>query len=165
MQNLKILYPLRWVSMVGLLIFCVGCSGLAKKPIVEPNVQVRNFEITGLSLAGVEGIVTLDVENPNETKLSAKELNYAVAVAGNELVAGQSTDNISIPALGTDTVELPVEMSFAKLIEAFPKIMKSGLANYVITGNIKTNFATVPFTKKGEFKLPFSPAQLKEIQI
>lgn len=154
-----------WISVVGLLVLSVGCSGLAKKPIVEPKVQVQAFEITGLSFVGIEGLVTLDVENPNESKLSAKELNYTLAVAGNELVAGQSTDNISIPALGTDTIELPVEMSFAKLIEAFPKVLSSGLANYVITGNIKTNFATVPFTKKGEFKLPFTPAQLKEIQI
>ena len=155
----------RWISVVGLVVLCVGCSGLAKKPIVEPKIQVHAFEVTGLSFAGIEGLVTLDVENPNESKLSAKELNYALAVAGNELVAGQSTENISIPAHGMDTIELPVELSFAKLIDAFPKIMKSGLANYVITGNIKTNFATVPFTKKGEFKLPFTPAQLKEIQI
>ena len=155
----------RWPLVICVLVLCVACSGLGKKPIVEPTVQVRDFKITGLSLGGIEGLVTLDVENPNESKLSAKELNYAMTVAGNELVTGQSKNNISIPALGSDTIELPVEMSFAKLIETFPQVMKSGLADYVITGNIKTNFATVPFTKKGEFKLPFSPSQLKNIQI
>lgn len=102
-----------------------------------------------MSLAEVEGIVTLNVENPNASTLSAKELNYAVAVAGNELVTGQSKANISIPAL-------------AMLIETFPQIMKSGLADYVITGKLKTNFATIPFSKKGEFKLPFNSSTLTQ---
>lgn len=165
MSKQFILATSRWPLVICLLVLCVACSGLAKKPIIEPKVQVLDFEITGMSFAGIEGLVTLDVENPNESKLSAKELNYAVAVAGNELVTGQTTNNIAIPALGSETIELPVEMSFAKLIETFPQVMKSGLADYVITGDIKTNFATVPFTKKGEFRLPFSPAQLKNIEI
>lgn len=145
-----------------LLVLVAGCSGLTKKPLLEPNVEVREFEVTNVTLSGIEGLVTLNVENPNDTKLSAKELNYTVTVAGNELVTGQNKNNISIPALGANTIELPVQMSFASLIETFPKIMQSGLADYVIAGNIKTTFSTVPFSKKGEFKLPFVPPSLKQ---
>lgn len=123
---------------------------------------MQAFDITKVTLAGIEGMVTLNVDNPNDTKLSAKELNYSVSVAGNQLVTGYNTDNISIPAQGSSTIELPVQMSFATLIETFPKIMQSGLADYVIAGSIKTGFATVPFSKKGEFRLPFIPPALKQ---
>lgn len=151
-----------WAALAVLLTLLTGCSGFGKKPLLEPKVDVREFEVTNVTLSGIEGLVTLNVENPNDTKLSAKELNYTVTVAGNELVTGQNKNNISIPALGANTIELPVQMSFASLIETFPQIMKSGLADYVIAGNIKTTFATVPFSKKGEFKLPFVPPSLKQ---
>ena len=152
----------RWTALVAACLLLVACSGLGKKPLVEPKVQVQEFDITKVTLSGIEGVVTLHVDNPNDTKLSAKELNYTVSVAGNQLVTGHNTDSISIPALGSNTIELPVQMSFATLIETFPKIMQSGLADYVIAGNIKTTFATVPFSKKGEFKLPFVPPSLKQ---
>lgn len=151
-----------WATLAVLLLLLAGCSGFGKKPLLEPKVEVRAFDITNVTLSGIEGVVTLNVDNPNDTKLSAKELNYTVSVAGNELVTGQNKDNISIPALGANTIELPVQMSFATLIETFPKIMQSGLADYVVAGNIKTTFATVPFSKKGEFKLPFVPPSLKQ---
>ena len=139
-----------------------SCAGLGKKPLLEPEVQVRDFAITNVTLSGIEGTVSLNVDNPNDTELSAKELNYSVTVAGNRLVTGRNTDPISIPALGANTIELPVQMSFATLIETFPQILQTGLADYVIAGNIKTGFATVPFSKKGEFRLPFIPSSLKQ---
>ena len=151
-----------WGAWFILLVVVSGCSGAAKKPLLEPKVQVRDFEITNITFSGIEGLVSLDVENPNERELSARELNYSLLIAGNELASGQNQSNISIPALGTDTIELPVVMSFASLLETIPDIAKSGLADYAIVGSIKTTFTTIPFSKKGEFKLPFAPSKLKE---
>ena len=157
------LFPvIRWGEWMILLVIVSGCSSLTEQALQEPKVQVRDFEITNISFAGLEGLVSLDVENPNNSELNARELSYSLLVAGRELAAGHDQNNISIPALGTDTIELPVVMSFSSLLETIPEIAKTGLADYAIVGRIKTTFATIPFSKKGEFKLPFAPSKLKE---
>ncbi len=145
-----------------LLILFPGCASYNKEPLLEPTVQVRDFEITNVHLTGFEGLMILNVKNPNNVKLKASELSYALTVANNELVRGQNREHFSIPAHGEDEIELPVEMSFASLFETLPKIAKTGIASYSITGHVKTGIATVPFTKQGEFRLPLIPAQLKE---
>ncbi len=66
-------------STVGLLCLALlvgGCAVPLSKPLIEPNVQVRGLEITEATLGGIDAIVTLDIDNPNEVKLSASGLSY-----------------------------------------------------------------------------------------
>lgn len=142
----------------------VGCSGPLSKPLQEPKVQVRDLEITDASLGGIDAIVTLDINNPNDRRLSARGLSYELFVSGNQLVTGQDDKSISVPAFGSETIELPVRLSYFGLIETLPEILRTGSADYLVKGTIKTsifNYA-IPFTKNGDFKLPFvSPFNLQ----
>ncbi len=145
------------ICLLGLMLLVVGCAGPLSKPLIEPNVQVRGLEITDATLGGIDAIVTLDIDNPNEVRLSARGLSYEVFVAGNKLVTGQDNNAISVPAFGSETIELPVRLSYLGIIETLPEVLRTGSADYTVKGNIKTsifNYA-IPFSKQGDFKLPF----------
>ncbi len=134
-----------------------GCSGPLSKPLLEPQVQVRDLEITDATLGGIDAIVTLDINNPNDVRLGASGLSYELFVAGNQIVSGQDDQSISVPAFGSETIELPVRLSYFGLIETLPEVLRTGRADYTVKGNIKTaNFNhAIPFNKQGDFKLPF----------
>ena len=145
------------VSLISLTLFVVGCAGPLSKPLIEPNVQVRGLEIIEATLGGIDAIVTLDIDNPNDVRLRARGLSYEVFVSGNKLVTGQDDNSISVPAFGRETIELPVRLSYFGIIEVLPEVLRTGIADYTVKGNIKTsifNYA-IPFSKQGDFKLPF----------
>jgi len=144
-------------SLLSLTLLVVGCSGPLSKPLIEPNVQVRGLEITNATLSGIDAIVTLDIDNPNDVKLRASGLSYDVFVSGNKLVTGQDDSSISVPAFGRETIELPVRLSYFGIIETLPEVLRTGNAEYTVEGNIKTSIFNypIPFSKQGDFKLPF----------
>jgi LEA14-like dessication related protein len=145
---------------VVLLIQLGACSGALNKPLQEPRVFVRNFVITDVSLAGMEGIIGLDIDNPNDVALSANGLTYAMSISEQEVLTGQKEESISIPSLGTKTIELPVRISYLELLEVIPEIMSTGVANYTVTGTIKASvFHDIPFSRSGKFKLPLGRTQ------
>ncbi len=151
------MYSFLRISVLLMLVSLVGCSGPLSKPLQEPKVQVRDLEITDATLGGIDAIVTLDIDNPNDVRLSARGLSYQLLVSGNQLVSGQDDQSISVPAFGSETIELPVRLSYFGLIETLPEILRTGSADYTVKGNIKTSIFNhaIPFTKNGDFKFPF----------
>lgn len=145
------------VSLLALVLFVAGCANPLSKPMLEPKVQVRELQVTEATLSGIDAIVTLDIDNPNEVKIGARGLSYEVFVAGNKLVTGQDDQSISIPAYGSETIQLPISLSYFGLIETIPEVLKTGNADYTVKGNIKTSIFNdaIPFSKQSDFKLPF----------
>lgn len=149
-------------SLLAFILFTqlAGCSGALNKPLEEPRVTVRNFEITAVSLSAVEGVIGLDIDNPNDVNLSANGLTYAMSISDKEVLTGQKEERISIPSLGTKTIELPVRISYLVLLEVIPEVLTTGVADYTVTGSIKANvFQDIPFTRSGKFKIPLANAQ------
>ena len=145
------------VSLLGLTLLMAGCAGPFSKPMIEPNVQVRGLEVTEATLSGIDAIVTLDIDNPNDVRLSARGLSYEVFVSGKKLVTGQDDHSISVPAFGRETIELPIRLSYLGIIETLPEVLRTGSADYTVKGNIKTSIFSyaIPFSEQGDFKLPF----------
>ncbi len=149
---------IRQIAMCfALVFFSAGCSGPLSKPLVEPKVQVRDLQVIDATLGGVDAIVALDIDNPNDRALSARGLSYELFVSGNSLVTGQDNQSIAVPAYGRKTIELPVRFSYLGIIQTLPDVLATGTADYMVKGSIKTSIFShaIPFSKKGDFKLPF----------
>ena len=150
-------FPAQRIFTLVLILLVAGCAGPLSKPLLEPKVQVRDLQIVDATLGGIDALVTLDIDNPNDVKLSARGLTYALLVSGTQLVTGQDEQSISVPAFGRETIELPVRLSYLGLIEVLPEVLRTGNADYTVKGNIKTSIFNhaIPFSKQGDFKLPF----------
>lgn len=145
-------YRTFWV--VCCLLVLGACGSVPTKELVEPEVFVRDFEITNMTLSGMEGIISLDVKNPNDVRLSARSLDYEFYIAGRRMLDGATDENFSVPALGQDTIQLPVRISYQALLDTIPLIIQNKSADYKIQGNLGTTFVKVPFDKQGRIALP-----------
>ena len=151
------------VSLLALILVTqlAGCSAMLNSPMSNARrVTVRNFEVTAVSLSAIEGVIGLDIDNPNNVNLSANGLTYAMSISDKEVLTGQKQERIIVPSLGTKTIELPVRISYLVLLEVIPEVLATGVADYTVTGSIKANvFQDIPFTRSGKFKIPLGNAQ------
>ncbi len=133
-----------------------GCGTLDKRlnPI-QPKVFIGDIELEDANLSGVTALLTLNIENPNDFALNAKGLDYTMSLSGTNILSGENQNNMSVPALGSGKIEVPVRISYASLLETIPNVMQTGVASYNFSGNIHTRLFKVPFDKTDELKLPY----------
>lgn len=133
-----------------------GCGTLDKRlnPI-QPNVFIDAIEIEDATLSGLTALLTLNVENPNNFALNAQGLDYTMSLAGTNILSGENSSNMSVPALGSGKIEVPVRISYASILETIPKVLETGIASYNFSGSIHTRLFNIPFTKTDDLKLPY----------
>ncbi len=145
------------ILITSLLLFAFqGCGTLDKRlnPI-QPKVFIDAIEIEDANLSGLTALLTLNVENPNDFALKAKGLDYTMSLAGTNILSGESQSNLSVPALGSGKIEVPVRISYASILETIPKVLETGVASYNFSGSIHTRLFNIPFDKTDELKLPY----------
>ena len=133
-----------------------GCGTLDKRlnPI-QPKVFIDAIEIEDATLSGLTALLTLNVENPNNFALNARGLDYTMSLAGTDILSGENSSNMSVPALGSGKIEVPVRISYASILETIPKVLETGVASYNFSGSIHTRLFNIPFTKTDDLKLPY----------
>lgn len=152
---MKMRIILAWTISFIILLF-QGCASLDERlnPI-QPRVFVDAIEVEDASLSGLTALLTLNVENPNNFALNARGLDYTMNLAGTDILSGESSSNMRVPALGSGKIEVPVRISYASLIEVLPKVFETGVASYNFSGSIHTRLFNIPFDKTDELKLPY----------
>ncbi len=148
---------IRSISITCLAVLVLqGCGTLDKRlnPI-QPQVFIDAIEIENATLSGLTALLTLNVENSNNFALNARGLDYTMSLAGTDILSGENTSNMSIPALGSGKIEVPVRISYASILETIPKVLETGIASYNFSGSIHTRLFNIPFTKTDELKLPY----------
>lgn len=133
-----------------------ACGSLDKRlnPI-QPEVFIDAIKIEDATLSGLTALLTLNVQNPNNFALNARGLDYTMSLAGTNILSGENTSSMSVPALGSGKIEVPVRISYADILETIPKIFETGIASYNFTGSIHTRLFNIPFDKTDELKLPY----------
>lgn len=145
------------IALISLAIIVLqGCGTLDKRlnPI-QPKVFIDAIEIEDATLSGLTALLTLNVENPNNFALNAQGLDYTMSLAGTDILSGENSSNMSVPALGSGKIEVPVRISYASILETIPKVLETGVASYNFSGNIHTRLFNIPFTKTDNLKLPY----------
>lgn len=138
---------------------CTACSVFPSRPLQDPLVSVHAIEVESASLAGIEAVLTLDVENPNSTRLLATGYEFQLEVAGSEFATGASDEGIRIPANATERIKVPVTLSYAALLEVVPRMLELQRFDYVTRGNVALGPKRIPFERSGLVRLPLAGKQ------
>ena len=143
------------ITLISIL-FLQSCASIDKRlnPI-QPRIHVDAIKYEEASLSGITALLTLNVENPNDFALNAKGLDYTMSLAGTNILSGENQQSMSVPALGSGKIEVPVRISYASLLETIPKVLETGIASYDFNGHVHTRLFKIPFDKTGELKLPY----------
>jgi len=130
--------------------------------IKAPVSQFNKYEIINVDFAKADLMFFFDIENPNDIPIGIKDINYNVALDGNNIVSG-TNEGFSIQAREKKTVNFPVEISYIKLLGHATNLVKkfitrTGNVQYKIDGQLSiidnVGFsARVPLNAEGELKL------------
>ncbi|MFK7815507.1 MAG: LEA type 2 family protein [Gammaproteobacteria bacterium] len=145
------------IVMAGFALLVLQACGSLDKRLnpIQPNVFIDAIEIEDATLSGLTALLTLNVENPNNFALNARGLDYTMSLAGTDILSGENISNMSVPALGSGKIEVPVRISYVSILETIPKVLETGVASYNFRGSIHTRLFNIPFTKTDDLKLPY----------
>ncbi|MFN9423190.1 LEA type 2 family protein, partial [Gemmatimonas sp.] len=145
----------RGLMMGAVVAGATGCAALGRATFREPDVQLREFIITGLGLTGGSVDVVLSVYNPNGYKLDALRMTYFVEVDSIKLGEGELGNRFVVPEKDSSVVRLPIRFTYAGLGAAGRALLQSGTVNYRVRGDFSVgtplgNF-TRPYDRRGRY--------------
>ena len=144
-------------SMLGLSLVAIaavsGCATLARQAFANPVVAVKDVRVKGIGLQGGSLDLILDVYNPNEYRLDASRITYAVWVDSDQIATGEIEKLVTLTDKGNSEVVVPVNFTFASVQKALVHYAQRGSVDYRVTGafTMKTPFGSVtrPYSGAG----------------
>ncbi|MBL4606955.1 MAG: LEA type 2 family protein [Pseudomonadales bacterium] len=154
--------PLHRYASILLILFLAltfeGCSTVLQEVIKAPEVSVGKFKLVKAGFINQTFSIQLNVNNPNKIPLPIKTFDYTVSLAGDEFAKGRIPKAFSIPAGGTESIDIIIKLNLLRSSSHLVNVIKSGTKaiNYELNGNIGIDLpfmAAVPVKKVGQIKL------------
>ncbi|MDH3646566.1 MAG: LEA type 2 family protein [Gammaproteobacteria bacterium] len=144
-------------ASIMLLASLSGCSTL-QSPFQQPVVKLANVQLVELGLLQQTYGVTLQVDNPNGYTLPIKGVTYAVKLAGQDFASGLTPNGFSIPANGSDQVQVEVRTNLLESLGHLGRMLADGPQNvdYELNGDIQIDLpliGAIPFSRSGTIPL------------
>lgn len=127
-----------------------GCASLGKASFREPVVTLQDVKVTGVGLSGGSLDVVLNVQNPNDFRLDATQLNYTVLVDTVPFANGTTGQHFTVESKQTQPIHIPINFTYAGVGAAGRQLMSTGSVNYTVRGDVSVA------TPLGSFKVPYS---------
>jgi LEA14-like dessication related protein len=139
-----------WLLLAGCL---VAQAAACRKP-QPPSIRPHLARVTGVSPAGIDLEVQLDIANPNSFPLAAEAVQGTLFVSGGKkLGEGVAHPRSPIAAQGSSLVSCQVHVGWADLGAILP-LLTSQRIPYELRGDItlggRSINVTLPFTFNGE---------------
>ena len=132
-----------------------GCSALGKQALKDPVVTLADVKVTGVGLNGGSLDVVLNVQNPNDFRLDATQLNYRVLIDTVPFANGTTTQPFKIDGKKTQQVHIPINFTYSGVGAAGRELMNTGSVLYTVKGDVTVGSpignVTVPFSQTGRY--------------
>ncbi|MEL0636893.1 LEA type 2 family protein [Marinomonas sp. TI.3.20] len=140
----------RLVCVIAVL-FLSGCSSLQKTlDVHKPTASVTGVSIGSLSTDSVTLLLDVDVKNPNVFPLKTAGFDLGLLVNGNNIAkVNQPDSSLSLPAKGSNSVRLPVTLTFDQLLKSVSGLKGQKQLDYAVEGDVAINLPVL-----GDLKMP-----------
>ena len=141
-----------------------GCESLG--PLMDsaprPTARVVGVNLQNITLDKIDLVFALEVSNPYSVNLPLLDLGYAIGSGGNRLLDGTVKPSGSIPAGGSQIVQLPAIVQFAPLMQTLKNVRPGSVVPYKADFMLALDTPLlgrmdVPVSKSGEFPVPAMP--------
>lgn len=140
--------------LISVLLVTASCANLTKDLLKDPEVNIVDFKLTGITSQDVSMDLNLNVKNPNPIPLKLDSVTYALTFSGEQVTEGTFDKGLSVPATGESMVTVPLKFKFNSVGNLISGIFKNSLKkDYELTGSAKMGLFSIPFNKKGEVNL------------
>jgi LEA14-like dessication related protein len=123
----------------------------------KPSFTLRGVTLSPISLAEMNLLLDLDVQNPNNFDLTLKSFGYTIYLKNEEIGNGRLEKELLIPSSSTTQIRVPLVAKFKDLSGSLKAIFTGDDLPYKIEGT--ADFSTVfgslnfPFSKEGRINL------------
>ena len=147
---------MRRILLGTAVVVLAACSTLGKQAFKQPVVTLADVKVTGVGLQGGSLDVVLNIDNPNDFRLDATQLNYNVLVDTMPLANGTTTQRFTVEGKRSQQVHIPITFTYSGIGAAGRSLMNTGSVNYTVKGNVTVGSAigvnvTVPFSQTGRY--------------
>ncbi|MBT8143852.1 MAG: LEA type 2 family protein [Gammaproteobacteria bacterium] len=145
------------LAVVLVIVSLAGCATLERE-VQQPQVRLANIVFLEGGLREQVYGITLEVDNPNGFPLPVKTVNYVVNLADKQFASGATSSPFSIPANGTDQVQLEVRTNLIESFSHLRTLLQGGVREleYNMSGDVQINLplvSAIPFSQTGTIPL------------
>lgn len=163
-------FTLHVLGMFTALLVLAGLSGCStlQSQFQQPTVKLANVVLLEAGLLQQTYGITLQVDNPNGFSLPIKGVNYNVRLAGQDFASGLTPNGFTIPANGSDQVQVEVRTNLLESIGHLSRMLSGGPQDidYEMSGDIQVNLpliGAIPFNRSGTIPLVKKEADGEQI--
>lgn len=128
----------------------------------KPSAKVTGVGFGSLSMDRANLVFDVAIANPYGVPLPLANLDYALSSGGASFVSGEAAVQGSVPANGSKTVQVPVDIVFADVLRAVSGVRPGKVVPY--TADLKVGVdapgigpLSLPMRKSGEVPVPAVP--------
>ncbi|MDR2193986.1 MAG: LEA type 2 family protein [Treponema sp.] len=132
------------------------CESLSVGSLMkEPVLSLNSMELTGVTFTGVDGMCTINVENPNHIDIPFPHIEWDLSIASVRLITGAIDTGMSIKARRSTIIEVPFHVDYADLYNTIASVKDASKNGAQETGFKLGVTAAFTLPVLGEKKLPF----------
>ena len=146
------------LPFILLLTACAGIPSHAE----PPRVSITGIQVQEAQLLEQQYLLTLNIQNPNETALYIKGLSYTLDINSREFAHGVSNHPLDIPAFSQGKLQVTLSSSTLGLVQQLQHLGKKTdkELNYRLRGKISlgttdlmAHIFPIPFETTGSMNL------------
>jgi len=153
---------LRYAAALLLLASLSSCA-LLYRDLQEPVVQLVSVAPQQISFSGVKLLCRLRIDNPNDVSLPIKAVQFDLEVEGAQIAHGALVDGFTVPALGSEFVDVVVDVDAGRSLALAIQLLSAGERelDYALTGHVDVAISVlgrVHINETGSVPLTSEPA-------
>lgn len=137
-------------------VFISGCAAIIRQP-EPPQVTLTGISLTRVSLLEQSFRVKLRLQNPNNYEVPVNGFQVDLKLNGQPFLSGTSVDSVTLPRLGSATVEMDAVSKLSGLLQQIKRIAsgETHKVHYSLTGKIylARPAVSLPLKEEGEFDM------------
>jgi LEA14-like dessication related protein len=132
-------------ALATLLVLLVSGCSIFTRSIEKPTADVRSVQLGTFSLTSVEGVLELDVSNPNGFGVPLSGIEWELSIGGARAVSGQAELSKTIPAHGLAPVTTTLRVD-AREAAAVAAQLGRGARDYQLAARLSFSTPVGPIT-------------------
>ncbi len=132
-----------------------GCaiidSILGEGRVQEPVVNVESVNVGDVSFEALELLFDINIENPNQLGITLSSFDYELLLNEKSFVRGDQPEGMQIEAEASNTVRVPISLTFRDIIESVQSVVDQDSSQYQFKSGFALNLPVI-----GDVRIPVS---------